>query len=659
MSNDPEPQETQSGLPPGGTNTAYKTKAEEVAEHGLTDGATSATDLVRNSPFLIVSVLLHVAVLVLLACVQFREPIVRATRAIVNLDTEVEIPEEVRPLRKEINLFAERTDSLSVGTIATESLEAAAAGTSAAEIEKLSILGLSAATAAGEVGEFEGYGTDFNIVPARRAEDIEGAVDQFAVVTLNAMSRGRTLVVILVDRSASVLYQDLPRVIKRMDHYFDEIDKNIPPGAEKNGRWVIASYGKSCSIQSEPSGDLNRLKAALRSVVSDPSGVENIGGALATVLDRYGGKGYKYMLVAAITDEAGDDIVNPKVLEQTISRLRKAKARFFVFGYESRFSARKKRVSFPATQLKGKDLAIYKAYAAALKTDIGKLSVSGWADGGPECPRPELWWNANRHSWGYWGGGVHGIPAGFGMYGLNRLVLASDGIYFLLKPESKYDDDKLYAQYKPDMCSIIDYEKRMAAIPLRRELRQVWREMGLLYLGNHLNSPKAVANAVAKARNGREYCIKHAAQLQRLVDHSKPTGHNWQRWEAHADLTMAELMRFRFMLGQYEKAVRAYFSQIKKQIPERHYIAVGRGRAPNDFLGGEAAHKEYKLAQQLIERVTNKHKATPWEVLGKRLYAGLYPWKCSLHKYPPPPKPRKPGDPPRKPTPKPAYSITP
>ena len=599
--------------------------------------------LAKDSPFLMISLGVHIAILILFAFITAVQP--QAPKQAIAIQMEELKTDEVKmqPLQREENL-ASLSDgsSMLVGAGAQgESLQTATKQTVKMQVPRVNILGLRAPTGAGNGGDFtgnEGEGCGA-LVPGTGGTGVGGAVDEFAVITLNCMMQGKTMVVLIIDQSPSVLYGDLPRIIERMDHYFDEISKNLPRQMEGRGQWVVMQFGKTATFACKPSTDLEYIKNALRSVESDRSGVENTGLAVGKALEDYGKAGQKYLLIAVMTDEAGDDIENPALLEHLIERMRQLKAQFFVFGYEASFCTRLKEVSVPAAAFRGRDLAEFKAFADASKKKLEEISVRGWAEGGPECPRPELWWTENWSNWQTWGGSFNNIPSGFGMYALNRMALATGGIYFLLRPESKYDEEKLYARYKPDICSVLQYKKRMQEVDLRRTLEATWVQIGQFHLGNDLRDAEQVQQAMAKAIAGRTFCISRAEQLKSLSQNSKPVGDNWGRWLAHADVTVAELLRFRFMLGQYHEVLRAQWQKAKGQMPEGKRLVFSQGRAPDDFVGADAAKKEYDEAAQYIELVTDKHKGTPWEIMGQRLRQGLHPWKCDMVDVPKPQPP--------------------
>ena len=619
-------------------NQQLTTRAEQAA--GRSEAGNPVTNFVRNSPFLFISLIFHVVVLAVLAFITAKEPEPVQRRITIEMEDIQEDQMQPQPLEEEVNLTTAATSGAlsGRGSVGEESHEAAASSAENVSVEKLDIMGVQSAVRKGEAGQFEGQGgDDFGLAASTgRGGGVGGAVDKFAVATINSVANGRTLIVLMIDRSRSVIYGDLPRLIERMDHYFEEIDKNLPTELFGQGRWQVVSYGQKPTFKGKPSSNLDYVKNALKSVKVGTSGKENVGAAIQAVLGQYGKAGFKNILIAAMTDESGDDVNNPVLLQRIIKRMRATNTRFYVFGYESVFAARKKRVQLKLDpkQMRGEDRNAIRGFEGR--------TIWGWADGGPESPRPELWWGQNWYRWAHWGATLNSLPSGFGMYALNRMVLATGGTYFVLKKESDYDQEKLYAKYKPDICSKFTYDRRTDSNRLRKVLGEVWGEMGTFYLHYDLRTQKQVSHFLEGAKHGRNYCIQRAKQIDSLIKNSRPQGHNWTRWIAHAELTRAELLRLRFMLGQYYAAVSSERAQYGGNLRERKKrIIVRRGKAPDDYHGPRQAKQEHDLAKQFIQLVAERHKGTPWEVLAKRMQKNLYPWKTTLEDYPPkaPPQP--------------------
>jgi len=602
--------------------------AAPQAAPGKEEGGNPLGRFIRNSPFLVFSILLHLTVLGLLAFVTARTPPAPKRRIVLNVE-EVEITEELRPLHKEVNLFEEASAARGFAGPGAETYESVREQMEEAKVRAIDVLGLEAAVREGSTEDFEGIGTGrgLSFAVSKTATDTAGAIDQFAVMTLNCIRSGPTLTILLIDQSRSIVYENLPIIIKRMDHYFKEIEMNVGGKMWENGQWVVVGFGRNYRFLCEPTSDLAQVKAALGKVRVDTSGIENTGQAISGTLTRYG-KGYKHILIGVMTDEAGDDIYNPQVLEALIKQLREMKATLCVFGRESAFGCRKEFIRFKLDPelLREADLAAIRGFEGR--------TMEGFADTGPESPRPELWWTPSWHTWTQWGGNLSNLPSGFGMYGLNRMTLATGGIYFLLKVESDYDEERLYARYKPDICSVSAYLARVKKVPLKRELVNTWIQMGKLYGPYQITKRKQAVDAVESARKGRAFCIAKAKELQHLLDASRPVGENWLRWRAHAELTIAELLRLRFMLGEYHYALSKVIDKIPREMPEGKWIVVRKGKVPDDYAGLPEEKAEYDLAKRMIQRVIDNHPKTPWETAARRMLNGLNPWRCSLEDRP-------------------------
>ncbi len=618
-----------------------ETRAESAA-HGtrrISGEENAVMEFVRNSPFLLLSLGFHLVVLLLLAFITAQEPQPPQEKITVKME-EIQSEEmKPQPVQHEKKLSTAATSGAMSGRGSSgegESHNKAAKSAESVQAKNVNVMGMQTAVSGGNSGDFEGQGgSGFELAAGKgRGGGVAGAVDKFAVATINAIANGKTLVVLMIDRSRSVIYGDLPQLIDRMNHYFDEIDKNLPVELTGQGRWQVVSYGRKAKFRGQPSANLNYVKQALASVEVDGSGVENVASGVNLVLDRFADSDYENILIACMTDECGDDVQDPVVLERTTNRMRKNNARFFVFGYEAVFAARKKRVRVKLDEelmdsLQGDDRAALRGFEGA--------TLRGTNDAGPAAPREELWWGNNWHRWRRWGATLNGIRSGFGMYALNRMTLATHGTYFVMEKESDFDMDKMFAKYFPDVCSKFKYDKRMKQVALRRTLKETWEQIGRFYLGGQMRRDGKVNENLRMAKHGRQYCIKQAKKIHNLINSSKPRGENWTRWVAHAELTRAELLRLRFMLGQYYMALSAAVQEHGLNLRQRkkRYL-VRKGKAPVDYKGPKQAEREYNLAKDFIQICIERHKNTPWEVLAKRMKRKIFPWRVVFKDLPPP-----------------------
>ena len=618
----------------------------------------------KDSPFLIVSFIFHLIILLLLAFITAQEPREVPQRIRVEVeeiyDEEVEIQPTVTETDLSTDPMADGGEGAADGAGGGEGFAEAAGAAEGVEAPSPDIIGAERAMGGGDAGDFGDRTGDGFDIAAGEGEGVAGAVDQFAVVTMNSAAQGKTLVVLTIDRTRSVVYLNLPRLIERMSHYFEALDQNLTTDMRDNVRWVVVGYGQDVTFHTRPTDDLEHLESALRSVEVCPTGDQNLGAALNTVLDRYGDYGHRRMLVATMTDGYGCDLRDGRLLERTIERLRATQASLFVFGDEAAFASNRKRksLSLDPDLLQPEDRATIRGFEGE--------TIHDWVDAGPAAPRRELW-SGNRH----WGWDDRHLPlSGFGMYAQNRMVLATGGIYFLLEDESDYDDEKLYSRYAPDICSVAEYDRRMEEEPLRAALKRTWEEIPNLYLrgpGHTHNgfqvlriteeeprdttdrANQQVRENLERAREGRRYTTERAEQLKELLEEPEVRSmENYTRWRAHAQITIAELKRMRFMLGQYAEVLSTHWQQHDRDYTlqslfsreklegaadeepgTRYYISLREGSAPEDFVGPREARDEYDEAKEYAQIIIEEHSDTPWELLAERIKNNLHPWTPS------------------------------
>lgn len=584
--------------------------ADEILQHvqqieGSIGVFGGARQFLKDSPFWIVSIALHVVVFIILAAFIMAPPVKQKPRVLLNVE-EVEVTKEIQPMVREDNLAENTTAAAASGFQTAETLQSAMSETKDVQVEALDVMGIRSVMKSGSRGEFDGTGNDqgLNLIGQTGVASLQGAVDQFAIETLNSISKGQTLVILLIDESRSIVNKDLPIIVQRMDHYFKQISLNLRPDQMTRGHWAVISYGAKPTLRGPPSSDLEQTKAALRRVEVDASGDENVLAAVNYALDQYGGKA-KYTLIAALTDEIGSDTGNSNLLEATIARLRKYGARFYVFGREANFGNPYQEV----------------------EVEFGGKKYRSPADMGPESPRDELWRDPIHGAW--WQADSRNLPSGFPMYALNRMCLATDGIYFLLEAQSKYDERKLYALYYPDSVSRARYDAMMKENPLRRELAETWTKMGQLSFQWDFRKVDQVDKAMDSAEKNAAWCYKQAVELRRLKLSTPPEGRNWTRWMAHADVTVAQLLRLRHMYSQYRWALMD-FKATQKTIPEnKRLICIGVNTG-GQVRGGRQGVQDVEDTKAAIQYAFDQHKGTPWETLCRRLSGavfGSFIWK--------------------------------
>lgn len=404
--------------------------------------------------------------------------------------------------------------------------------------------------------------------------------DLFAFETINSLARGTTNIVFLVSESWERPEADLARVEKGLTRYFDVLELYLKQDFLSRGRWGVYRVGKGATRVCELTGDLGRVQracAALRAGRPDGDGrlaEENILRVVNAALKDCGGRA-RYTLVAVLTNTGGTDLGSDFQVDVAIGHLQNRMARLYVFGGEGSFGRRtnKRRTAAP----------------------------------GPELWRGEFLWGAD----------TGGVASGFGAYGLNRLVLSSAGIYFLLTPESTYDGARLHGHYQPDVCSRREYRRRVVASPLRRALVETWAGLDAMEIPSRVSSVAEAGQSITMAMKHRTWARQQADELAELAA-VKSSERYWMRWLAHAQLTRAELLRREYLLEQY--ILRLQSAEGDLAVLERDQ---GFAICPGDEALGKGAGAQFAAVVAALDAVIRDHANTPWAELARRIRSKL------------------------------------
>src|SRR5690606_8125970 len=139
---------------------------------------------------------------------------------------------------------------------------------------------------------------------------------------------------------------------------------------------------------------------------TDPSGLENVFGAVEQILKKWGHYRTRHgrrILVITVTDEAGDDF--GEHLEPSIALANRLGARAYVIGPPAAFGRREGYVPYVAPE----DGQTYQ-----LPVDIGPETAVA------ENVQLPFWFGEPQHEY---------ISAGMGPYALTRLVKETGGVY--------------------------------------------------------------------------------------------------------------------------------------------------------------------------------------------------------------------------------------
>lgn len=363
---------------------------------------------------------------------------------------------------------------------------------------------------------------------------------------------------------------------------------------------LVVEFGQSSHlVDPEPTESFNWVLDAFDRLTIDESGVENTFHAIARAIreaDDAVPQTTRLMLVVA-TDEAGND---DHFHEDARTAAIESAVPMYVIGRQALFGMTRAR--------------LHAAPDGAPHPTIRR---------GPESAELEvLAWDGLQSR-------DDEQPSGFAPYALGRLAKDTGGIFFMLPWEEHqrvHLREKAYSiltlrAYAPD------YDNRSAYIVSRERSRlrhalhesvEVTRHFALPLRFPYEPAPivESLADAGAKAERQRTQLAAIEATL-RALEHERDREPS-RRWQAHYDLTLAQVVAFQITVREYRAAVvalRGKADTAQDDAPPAWEITHGRERqAPRD--GTQAGYDE---AERLLQLVVERHPDTPWADLARTI----------------------------------------
>ncbi len=469
---------------------------------------------------------------------------------------------------------------------------------------------------------------------------VEKALDQVTWEIANHLLEHKTLVVWLLDASGS-LNEQRGIITNRLRRIYGELG-----ALEQAGKVVartdqallsgVVMYGeKTTFVTPEPTDKFEAIQDAVKNGPTDPSGVENVFGAVEIVMHRW----QKYrtsmgrsVLLLIVTDETGDDFAR---LEPAILTCKRYGAKAYVIGPPAVFGRRQAYVPYVAPEDK-------KTYQ--LPVDLGPESYT------IEVPQLPFWFSSSQYDF---------LSAGMGPYGLSRLVRETGGAYFLssmtttsgLSPIGNFDPQALKA-FEPDYRFATPQEYINDAN--RHKLRQaVMRaaELSLKYKVDKTPTLELRVNPQNYLQQLTE-AQKSAAETTYMVDNillafpgnfeSEYQKETSPRWRANYNLTLGRLLALKLRAQEYNFAC-AQLKQLGSgdvASKTNHWTFK-----PSKKLAAGAVSKKLAAdADRLLKRTVDDAPDTPWALLAQRDLSIPFGFEV-VQKYDPPLKPveRRPG----------------
>lgn len=462
---------------------------------------------------------------------------------------------------------------------------------------------------------------------------IETALDRVTWEIANHLVEHKTLVVWLLDASGS-LKEQRGVISNRLRRIYGELGALEQAGKITRTDQALLSgvvmYGeKTTFITPEPTDKFELIQDAVKNAPTDPSGVENVFGAVELVMHRW----QKYrtsmgrsVLVVIVTDETGDDFAR---LEPAILTCKRYGAKSYVIGPPAVFGRRQAYVPYVAPEDK-------KTYQ--LPVDLGPESYT------IEVPALPFWFSSSQYDF---------LSAGMGPYGLSRLVRETGGSYFLtsmttssgLSPIGVFDPQALKA-FEPDYRFATPQEYINDAN--RHKLRQAVMRAAELSLKYKVDKTPTLELRVTPQNYLQQLtdAQKSAAETTYMVDNillafpgnfeQEYQKESSPRWRANYNLTMGRLLALKLRAQEYN-FVCAQLKQLGSgdvASKTNHWIFK-----PSKKLGAGAVSKKLSAdAARLLKRTIDDAPDTPWALLAQRDLSIPFGFEV-VQKYIPPPKP--------------------
>jgi len=442
------------------------------------------------------------------------------------------------------------------------------------------------------------------------------------------MRQQPVLAVWLFDASNS-LKDDRDEIRDNLNKIYDELDLARRQAEQKNERYaaletMICSFGQKVEpITPRPTSDLDAIKSAIDQIKEDPSGLENMFGAVGEMVDQYAAtasRSKRKLAIIVVTDESGDD---EDRLEDVVNKTKQRNVPVYVLGREAIFGYKTARVRWidPET----------------------KLPTWPTINRGPETAFPEClqYEGFGDRSW-------EATSSGFGPYAQVRLVRESGGIFFLLsrdenelagwgaRTQRKFDDIAM-KEYEPDLTDKREYQQRVQNSPFRKTISEVIaalnpetdKELNLRRDGY----PMDIREFQREGQAQFDRTLRAAAMLKEALtrlDRVRPDRDREpsQRWRAAYDLIYAECLAYRFRQFQLLLALDQHVLQNPKpkdpksnQWDVRHasqLLEPTEQQIKKYKVDTAELEEERKRAVEGYQVVIEEHPDTPWALRAKQ-----------------------------------------
>ena len=592
-------------------------EAEVVAER-----VSLSRRLLHGFGAMFLSMIVHMAVLILLAVYIMPEPIKQIARTLVveTLPPQEELQPDVIELEQEVQAATELSQVLfssapaagissgQIGSMAESVQLSQQMADRSPTSDQIAVtpptLQIPAANKlVGIIPDGEMHGEPRAIV-----DDYAQALDRITQELVWMMDQGNVLVVWCFDQSES-MKDDQEEIQQRIDRVYQEL--GLLGRDQKLLTTSVVSYGEKFNVlTAEPTGDVHEVRHAIRNIPIDDSGKEMMCQAIGAAVSgyvKYAKSTRRQMALILVTDESGERENNSQYLEACIAAANDAKCKVYVLGREAVFS-------YPYAFMRWKH------------PETGR---NHWlrVDRGPETAFVEqLQTNGfrRRHD---------AFSSGYGSYEQTRIARETGGIFFMLpsvessivRGEKRRYELEAMRGYKPDWRSRMEVFVDRDKFPLRtllwkiisdlnpynpqsRDVVEVRTEFSpqLASLMKQADIERKQAFVVMKYMGAAQQELENNIELRlREVD---------PRWQANYDLMYAQLIAYQARLYEYGACLEDFM---------RNPQTVPMTKPPNLTLHDWHITTQKKTrttesepliaqAEELFKNIIEEHPGTPW-----------------------------------------------
>ena len=470
----------------------------------------------------------------------------------------------------------------------------------------------------------------------------EGAIDRITHEILLSLEERKTLVVWLLDGTASLVPQR-KAIHDRFERIYQELGIIEASGNDAFAKHEdkpllssVISFGSGMQLMTKkPTDNVAELKQAVASIENDDSGTENVFGAVHQAAVLYAEYRYttdtrpepeRNVMIVVFTDEAGSD---QQRAEEAIKLCRLRTIPVYVVGVPAPFGRRE-------TQMKWIDP----------DPNFDQSAQWGVVEQGPESFLPErikLSFAGSRAD-------EEVIDSGFGPFALTRLCYETGGIYFAVHPHRNvtravtrneteaftsyvkhFFDPEVMRRYRPDYVSVTEYQKRASQNKARWSLVQAAAQSGLEQMDGPTlrfvrSDEGAFANALSTAQQQAaalepKFNSLFATLQMGEADRQKETV---PRWQAGYDLAIGRVLAVKVRTETYNAMLAAAKRGLKFKDPKNNTWVL---KPSDEVSAGSQYAKLAEKARMYLNRVVQDHPNTPWAMLAQRELKDPLSWE--------------------------------